>query len=73
MKDAEPGGESGIYRLSIANGKWDLVASFNGMPINPDGAEGFPSLTLNGELAMMSDTSAVQIYWAKWIQDSDSH
>jgi hypothetical protein len=73
MKDAEPGGESGIYRLSIANGKWDLVASFNGMPINRDGAEGFPSLTLNGEVAMMSDTSAVQIYWAKWIQDSDSH
>ncbi|HXM11073.1 MAG TPA: protein kinase [Terriglobales bacterium] len=59
-------GESGMYRLTIEDGKWDQVAKFDGMTLNLDGWEGFPSITLDGGLAMMRDTSVVQIYWAKW-------
>lgn len=73
MRDAEPGGEPGIYRLTITDGKWHQVAEFDGLTVNPDGGEGFPSVTLDGRLAMMSDTSVVQIYSAKWSESSDLH
>jgi hypothetical protein len=63
----------GIYRLSIADGTWDKVAKFDGLKVSPDGWEGVPSLTSDGQLTFMGDTSVVQIYSAKWIKDSDSH
>jgi Tol biopolymer transport system component len=59
-------GEPGMYQLTIGDGKWDQVATFDGLTVNLDGWEGFPSITLDGRLAMMRDTSVVQIYWAKW-------
>ncbi len=66
MRGAEPGEEPGMYQLTIADGKWEQAAKFDGLPFNRDGWEGFPSITADGRLAMMSDTSVVQIYWAKW-------
>jgi Tol biopolymer transport system component len=66
VRDAEPGEEPGIYRLTIADGKWELAAKFEGLPVNLDPTEGFPSMTLDGRLVIMRDSSVVQIYRAKW-------
>jgi serine/threonine protein kinase len=63
---AEPGEQPGIYRLNIADGKWALVATFNGLSVSSDGAENLLSLTPDGRVAMMSDTSVVQIYSLRW-------
>ena len=59
--------------MAIADGKWNQVTRFDGLTVNPDGWEGFPSLTSDGQLAMMSDTSVVQIYSAKWTTEADVH
>lgn len=69
VKNNGADGESGMYRLTIEDGKWNQVAKFDGLTVNLDGSEGFPSITLDGGLAMMRDTSVVQIYWAKWAGD----
>jgi serine/threonine protein kinase len=66
MKDPEPGEQPGMYQLTIADGRWKQAAKFDGLTVNRDGSEGFPSMTADGRLAMMRDTSVVQIYWAKW-------
>jgi serine/threonine protein kinase len=63
---AEPGEQSGIYRLNIADGKWALVATFNGLSVSSDGVENLLSITPDGRVAMMSDTSVVQIYSLRW-------
>jgi hypothetical protein len=73
MRIAEPGTDPGIYHLTIADGKWELFSKFDSLTINSDGFESFPSLTPDGRLAIMSDTSAVQIYSIKWNKPSDSH
>jgi hypothetical protein len=73
MKTAAQSEKAGIYRLTIPDGKWTLAMTFNGLNVSPDGTEGIPSLTADGQLAMMSDTSVVQIYSSKWTRDSDSH
>ena len=66
------GDQPGIYRLSIPDGSWTQVAKLDGLSASIDGSEGFPSLTSDGRLVMMSDTSMVQIYSTKWPKDSDS-
>jgi len=66
MRDPEPGEKPGIYQLTIANGEWEQAAKFDGLTVNRDGTEGFPSMTVDGRVAIMRDTSVVQIYWAKW-------
>jgi serine/threonine protein kinase len=66
MKDPEPGEQPGMYRLTIADAKWEQATKFDGLTVNRDGSEGFPSMTADGRVAMMRDTSVVQIYWAKW-------
>jgi eukaryotic-like serine/threonine-protein kinase len=66
-------GDTGVYRLTIPDGKWERTAKFDGLNISTDGLENFPSLTSDGRPAMMSDTSVVQIYSAKWAKESDSH
>jgi eukaryotic-like serine/threonine-protein kinase len=63
---AEPGEQPGVYRLNIADGKWALVATFNGLSISRDGPENLLSITPDGRVAMMSDTSVVQIYSLRW-------
>jgi serine/threonine protein kinase len=59
--------------LAIADGKWELFSKFDSLTINSDGFESFPSLTPDGRIAIMSDTSAVQIYSIKWNKPADSH
>jgi serine/threonine protein kinase/Tol biopolymer transport system component len=73
MREAGLDGEPGIYQLTIGDGEWDQVAKFDGVTVNLDGWEGFPSVTADGQIAMMSDTSVVQIYSTKWTKDSDLH
>lgn len=63
---AEPGEQPGIYRLDIADGKWALIAMFNGLSVSSNGAENLLSITPDGRVAMMSDTSVVQIYSLRW-------
>ncbi len=58
--------QSGLYRLSIADGKWDLIAKLDGLNFGSDELEGFLSLTADGQPAIMSDTSVVQVYSSKW-------
>jgi serine/threonine protein kinase/Tol biopolymer transport system component len=65
VRGAEPEGQSGIYRLTI-DGKLDQVAKYDGMTVSLNGWEGFPSLTSDGRVAMMSDASIVQIYSLRW-------
>lgn len=73
MKEAGPATEPGIYQMAIADGKWNQVTRFDGLTVNPDGWEGFPSLTSDGRLVMMSDTSVVQVYSAEWTTEADVH
>jgi Tol biopolymer transport system component len=63
---AEPGEQPGVYRLNIADGKWTLVALFNGMSVSSSPFENYLSITSDGRPAMMSDTSVVQIYSLRW-------
>jgi dipeptidyl aminopeptidase/acylaminoacyl peptidase len=65
-------GDTGVYRLTIPDGKWELTAKFDGLNIN-DQLLNFLSLTADGRPALMSDTSVVQIYSAKWTKGSDLH
>jgi len=58
----EPGEQPGIYRLNIADGKWTLIATWNGLNVSPDFTGDFLSIASDGRVAMMSDTSVVQIY-----------
>jgi eukaryotic-like serine/threonine-protein kinase len=57
--------QPGIYRLTIPDGKWERVATFDGLNVNPD-FEPFLSLTADDQPALMSDTSVVQIYSLEW-------
>ena len=72
IREAGLDGEPGIYQLTIGTGEWNQVAKLNGVTVNLDGWEGFPSITADGQIAMMRDTSVVQIYSAKWT-GSDLH
>jgi eukaryotic-like serine/threonine-protein kinase len=72
MKDAAPGEEPGIYRLTIADTQWQQIAKFDGLTVSSDGWEGFPSIAPDGQVAIMSDTSAVQVYSIKWNKSSNS-
>jgi eukaryotic-like serine/threonine-protein kinase len=66
MTQAAPGEEPGIYRLTITDGTWERIAKFDGVTVSSEGFEGFPCITPDSQLAIMSDTSAVQIYLTKW-------
>ena len=66
MPTAAPGVEPGFYRLGIPDGSWKLTNTLDGLAVSSDSLELFFALTSDGRLAMMSDTSVVQIYYAKW-------
>ena len=66
MSTAAPGVEPGFYQLGIPDGSWKLASALHGLTVDSDDAEIFFALTSDGRLAMMSDTSVVQIYYAKW-------
>ena len=60
------GEQTGIYRLTVPDGKWVIFTKFTGMNEFQDGARDFVSITPEGKIATMSDTSATQIYQMKW-------
>jgi Tol biopolymer transport system component len=62
----EPGEKSGVYKLTVPDGKWSLAAPFDGLNI----WNGFPppmlGIAANGQFLYLNDSSAVQIYSMKW-------
>jgi dipeptidyl aminopeptidase/acylaminoacyl peptidase len=66
MTTPAPGTEPGFYRLEIPDGSWKLTSTSDGLAVSSDNLESFFALTSDGRVAKMSDTSVVQIYYAKW-------
>ena len=64
--EAATGEQTGIYRLTMADGKWELFTKFTGMNALLGGVQDFVSITPEGNIATMSDTSVTQIYQMKW-------
>ena len=60
------GEPTGIYRLTVPEGKWELYANFTGVSPFVNGAQDFLSVTPDGHVATMSDTSVTQIYRMRW-------
>jgi hypothetical protein len=60
------GEQIGIGRLTVPDGKWELYAKFTGMNPYLQGAQDFLSVTPEGNVAAMSDTSVTQIYQMQW-------
>lgn len=60
------GEQTGIYRLTVPEGKWELFTMFTGLNPLLNGTQDFVSITPEGKIATMSDTSATQIYQMKW-------
>jgi serine/threonine protein kinase/Tol biopolymer transport system component len=54
-------GQDGIYKLTAPQGVWQKISSLEGANVH-DPAEAFLSLTVDGNPAIMSDTSVAQIY-----------
>jgi eukaryotic-like serine/threonine-protein kinase len=67
MPDAGPGQVRGFYRLAIADGAWSRIAGYDRLAVIGNPGQGvFPSITSEGQPAIMIDTSVDQIYLAKW-------
>ena len=63
-----------VYRLAITDSKWERLGKFDGLNFpGSDELEGFLSLTADDQPAIMSDTSVVQIYSAKWTNGPELH
>ena len=60
------GEPTGIYRLTVPEGKWELYANFTGLSPFVNGAQDFLSVTQDGHVAAMSDSSVTQIYRMRW-------
>jgi serine/threonine protein kinase len=58
--------QNGIYRLTVPDGKWELLTKFKGLNTLLEGVQNFVSITPEGNIAAMSDTSVTQIYQMKW-------
>ncbi len=65
---AQAADPAGIYRLTVADGRWDRLAGLEGIHISDGFNQGFLSLTADGQPTGMNDTSVVQIYSLKWKQ-----
>jgi eukaryotic-like serine/threonine-protein kinase len=65
-EEAGPSEQKGIYRLTVPDGKWELFAKFTGLNPLGGGVQDFVSVTPEGNVATMSDTSVTQIYQMKW-------
>ena len=61
----EPGEIPGIYRLRVPDGKWSLVASFEGLNEWVGMPPPMLGLSPEGHFLYMNDASAVQIYSMK--------
>jgi serine/threonine protein kinase len=58
--------QTGIYRLTVPDGKWELFTKFTGLNTLLNGAQNFVSITPEGNIAAMNDTGVTQIYQMKW-------
>jgi serine/threonine protein kinase len=58
--------QTGIYRLTVPDGKWELFTKFTGLNTLLNGAQNFVSITPEGNIAAISDTGVTQIYQMKW-------
>jgi eukaryotic-like serine/threonine-protein kinase len=65
-EEAATGEQTGIYRLMVPDGKWELFTNFTGMNALLNGTQDFVSITPEGNIAAMSDASVTQIYQMKW-------
>ena len=66
LSEAATGEQTGIYRLKVPDGKWELFAKFTGLNAFLSGTQDFVSITPDGHIATMSDASVTQIYQMKW-------
>lgn len=57
---------TGIYRLTVPDGKWELFTKFTGLNVLMNGAQDFVSITPEGNVAATNDTSVTQVYQMKW-------
>jgi eukaryotic-like serine/threonine-protein kinase len=64
--EAATGEQTGIYRLTVPDGKWELFTSLMGLNPLLNGTQDFVSITPEGKVAAMTDTSVTQIYQMKW-------
>jgi len=64
--EAATGEQTGIYRLTVPDGKWELFTKFAGLNVLVNGPQNFVSITPEGNVAAMNDTSVTQIYQMKW-------
>jgi hypothetical protein len=64
--EAATGEQTGIYRLTVPDGKWELFAKFTGLNPSLNGTLDFVSITPEGYIATMSDNSVTQVYQMKW-------
>jgi Tol biopolymer transport system component/predicted Ser/Thr protein kinase len=60
------GEQPGVYRLTVPEGKYELYANFTGINPTLQGGLAFISLTPDGNVAAMSDTSVTQVYQMRW-------
>ena len=58
--------QTGIYRLTVPDRKWELFTKFTGLNAVLQGVQDFVSITPEGNIAATSDTSVTQIYQMKW-------
>ena len=58
--------QTGIYRLTVPNGKWELFTKLTGLNVILDGAQNFVSIPPEGRVAAINDTGVSQIYQMKW-------
>src|SRR6202050_4825197 len=58
--------QTGIYRLTVPDGKLELFTKFTGLNALPNGAQNFVSITPEGNIAAINDTGVTQIYQMKW-------
>jgi eukaryotic-like serine/threonine-protein kinase len=64
--EAAVGEQTGIYRLTVPEGKWELFKKFNGLNPLLSGVQNFVSVTPEGDIAATSDISVTQVYQMKW-------
>jgi len=52
--------------LTIADRKWERIATLDGIHVADQANESFLNLSADGRPAIMNDTSVVQIYSLQW-------
>jgi Tol biopolymer transport system component len=67
MPDEGPEQAAGFYRLTVPDGAWSQITSFDKLNVRAAPSQGaFPSVTSDGQPAIMINTSIDQIYSANW-------